>query len=316
MPANFTWTFDAPSGTYKNHALSRELLYSALEQTVVSPFARAVEGFGRRMGESVTLMRVAALDDPSDATFLETERIPEDEFSLSTKQITVEQLGRAVPFSDFADLLSFFELENPIQRRLRDQMGKVLDRKAADAFKQAQVKYVPTGAATNTITTNGSFGDTATNNMNFFHVEEIRDYLFDTLHAPPLEGGDYVGIFRTKSIRGIKRDDDWEEWYKYTTPSQKQSGEVGRIEGIRFIETNHANAFDNVGTSDVLGEGVVFGEDNIALAEALTPELRVAMPENFGLSRAVAWYTVLKYDIIWDTGNPGEARIIHVGSDS
>ena len=99
-----------------------------------------------------------------------------------------------------------------------------------------------------------------------------------------------------------------------TDPQAKFNGEVGRIEGIRFIESNHANALGKVGTSSVLGEGVVFGEDGVVMAEALTPELRAAMPTDFGRSKAVAWYGQLEFGLVWDTGNAGEARIIHVGS--
>jgi hypothetical protein len=64
----------------------------------------------------------------------------------------------------------------------------------------------------------------------------------------------------------------------------------------------------------VLGEGVVFGEDGVVLAEAMTPELRAAIPGDFGRSKAVAWYGILEFGIVWDTGNAGEARIVHVSS--
>jgi hypothetical protein len=89
---------------------------------------------------------------------------------------------------------------------------------------------------------------------------------------------------------------------------------VGRIESIRFMRTNHNSALGKVGTNSVLGEGVVFGKDAVAMAEVLTPELRAAIPGDFGRSRAVAWYGILQYGVIWTTSNAGEARIIHVGS--
>lgn len=312
--ADFTWTFDAPTGTYKSHAMSQRLWEAAVENSVFMDHVRPVDGFGRKSGETVTLIRVRNITEPESASLEEGVRIPEDEFELSQQSITVEELGRSVPFTSLSMDLSTFDLDNPIQRKLRDQMRLVLDTLAATAFKNAAVKYVPTGASSNTITTNGTPGASATNNMNFFHVEEIRDYMFDTLHVPPLGGDDYVGIFRTLGLRGIKRDSAWEEWHKYTNPQAKFNGEVGRIEGVRFIETNHAKALGKIGTSSVLGEGVVFGEDGVAMAEAMTPELRAAIPQDFGRSRAAAWYGILAFDIIWDTGNAGEARVLHVSS--
>lgn len=312
--AQFTWTFDAPTGTYKNHAMSSRLYEAAVENSVFMDHVRPVEGFGRHKGESITLTRVQNITEPTTADLEETVRIPEDEFNLTTKTITVTEMGRAVPFTSLSQDLSEYDIENPIQRKLRDQMRLVLDTKVATAFKTALIKYVPTGAASNNITVNGTPGALATSNMNFFHVEEIRDYMFDTLQVPPLDGDDYIGIFRTLGLRGIKRDDQWEEWHKYNDPQAKYNGEVGRIEGIRFIETNHARALGKIGTGSVLGEGVIFGEDSVAMAEAMTPELRAAIPGDFGRSKAVAWYGILGFGSIWDTGNAGEAKVVHVTS--
>src|SRR5580765_5922076 len=254
--ASFNWTFDAPTGTYKSHALASKLYEAAVENSVFVDHVRPVDGYGRNKGETVTLTRVQNINEPTTADLEETVRIPEDEFNLTTKTITVTELGRAVPYTNLPQDLSEYDIENPIQRKLRDQMRLVLDTKAATAFKLAKVKYVPTGATTNNITTNGTPGATATVNMNFFHVEEIRDYMFDTLQVPPLEGDDYLGIFRTLGLRGIKRDTKWEEWHKYLDPQAKYNGEVGRIEGIRFIECNHARALAKVGSGSVLGEAL------------------------------------------------------------
>lgn len=312
--AEFTWTFDAPTGTYKNHALSSRLYEAAVENSMFMDHVRPVDGYGRNNGETVTLTRVSNITEPTSAVLTESVRIPEDEFALSTQTITVTELGRAVPYTSLSQDLSKFDTENPIQRKLREQMRLVLDSLAAAAFKRTLIKYAITGAATNNITTNGTFGATSTANMNIFHVEEIRDYMFDTLRVPPAVDGDYLAIFRTLGLRGIKRDADWEEWHKYTDPTVKFNGEVGRIESVRFMETNHANALGKVGTSSVLGEGVVFGEDGVAMAEAMSPELRAAIPGDFGRAKAVAWYGILAFEPIWDTGNAGEARIVHVGS--
>lgn len=311
--AQFQWQFDAPTGTFKQHALSRRLYLAALENSVFMDHVQPIEGFGKKQGENVTLTRIQNITEPDSIDLTEGVRIPEDDYSITTTSITVVEIGRAVPFTSFAEDLSFFDIENSIQNKLMEQMRLGLDTKVATAFKTAQIKYVPTGLTSNNITTNGTAGAAATSNMNVFHVEEIRDYLFDTLHTPQIDGN-YIGIFRTLGLRGIKRDPAWEEWHKYTDPAAKFNNEIGRIEEVRFIETNHNKALGKVGTSSVLGEGVVFGMDGVAMAEAETPELRAAMPQDFGRSKAVAWYGILEFGIIWDTGNAGEARIVHVTS--
>jgi len=312
--ADFSWTFDAPTGTFKNHELSATIYKVAVEESVFVDHTKPLSEFGRKMGESITLKRVAAVSEPTSADLTEGIRIPEDVLSLSTKAITVGEIGRAVPYTSLAEDLSTLDLEGTIQGELKRQMTLVLDTKAAVAFRASLIKYAITGIASNNITTNGTFGAASTENMNVFHVEEIRDYMYDTLRVPPAANGDYIAIFRTLGLRGIKRDPDWEEWHKYTDPSAKYNSEVGRMEEVRFIETNHNNALRKVGTGSVLGEGVVFGADAVAMVEAASPELRAAMPQDFGREKAVAWYGILAFGLIWDTGNAGQARVVHVGS--
>ena len=314
--AQFQWQFDAPSGVFKSHAMSQRLYMAALENSVFMDFIQPVDGYGRKQGDTVTLTRIAAISEPSSSNLTEGERIPEDSYSISTTSITVVEIGRSVPFTSFAEDLTFFDLENGIQRRLRDQMGLTLDSKAAAAFKTAQVKYIPTGLAAGTFDTDGTASTNASANWNVFHIEEVRDYLFDTLQTPPWQGEDYVAVFRTLGLRGIKRDPSWEEWHKYTDPQAKFNNEIGRIENIRHIETNHANALAKKGSTSALGEGVVFGQDAVAMAEVLTPEIRAQtnVGHDFGRSNAAAWYGILEFGIIWDTANAGQARIVHVTS--
>ena len=111
-------------------------------------------------------------------------------------------------------------------------------------------------------------------------------------------------------------DPAWEEWKKYTDPDAKFNGEVGRIENIRFIETNHVEALsDGVGSNSILGEGVFFGDDTTIMAVAEDPELRVKISEDYGRSNGVAWYGVYAFGQIWsDSANKGEARSIHLTS--
>ena len=87
------------------------------------------------------------------------------------------------------------------------------------------------------------------------------------------------------------------------------------VEHIRLIEITNGNGLSgSKGTGNVLGEMVIFGEDPVVLAEALTPELRYAIPGNFGLQRAIAWYGMLAFGEVWPTANDGEARILYVTS--
>ena len=313
--ANFSWTFDAPSGVFKNHALSSDIRMAAIAEAKFAQFVKPESGYGKKKGESVTIIRVSNLTVPTSGRLTENIKIPEDALTITTVAITVSEFGRAVPYTNLAEQLGELNLENSIQATLKDQMKLVLDNACASAFKTAKIKYVASGVAASTITTNGTAGALAVSNLNMFHVEAIRDYLYGTLFAPAFEGDDYIGLVSTKAKRGVVSDPNWEEWHVYTDPQSKYNGEIGRVENIRFIEVNNASALAAlVGSSTVCGEAVFFGMDAVAMAVVQDPELLAELPRDFGRQKAVAWYGILDFGIIWDTGNPGEARIVHVTS--
>jgi hypothetical protein len=194
-------------------------------------------------------------------------------------------------------------------------MSLVLDKACATAFKTAKVKAEPTGVASINFDTAGSATQQGTVNLNLYHVEQIRDYMFSTLFIPPYEGDDYIGLVSTKAKRGLISDPAWEQWHKYTDPASKYKSEIGRMENIRFIEINNTNALSaSLGSGSVQGEAIFFGEDGVSMAVAQDPELRAAIPGDFGRSKSVAWYGILEFGIVWDTGNAGEAKIVHFTS--
>ena len=139
--------------------------------------------------------------------------------------------------------------------------------------------------------------------------------MYDTLLVPPYEGDDYVCLISTKGKRGIVSDPAWETWHKYTDPSAKYKSEIGRLENVRFVEINNRSALSgSLGTGGVLGEAVFFGDDAVAMAVAEDPELRAAIPQDFGRAKSVAWYGILEFGIVWNSANPGESKIVHVTS--
>jgi N4-gp56 family major capsid protein len=315
--AEFTWTYDMQGGVFKSRAASEKIRTAAISKTNMLQFARPETGYGKGKGESISILRVGNLAVPTSGRLNELEKMPEDQLTLSSTVITVAEFGRSVPYTELAADLATFNLENPIQKALMNQMKLVLDSAAADAFKAAPIKYVPTGAASATITTNGTAGAQATSNLNVFHVEQIRDYMFNTLLAPMYgDGEEYIAFVSTKAKRGIMNDPKWEDWHKYTNAQDKYNSELGKLEQFRFIEIQNSSALSqSLGLNGVLGEAVFFGDDAVAMAIAQDPELRAKPGDDYGRSRGIAWYGILNFGLVWgSSANPGESRVVHVTS--
>lgn len=314
--AQFTWTFDSPSGVYKSHAMSEQLRYAAIVETKFMQFVTPEPGYGKKRGESVTVTRISRLAIPTSGVLTENVQIPEDVLSITTVSITVVEWGRSVPYTSLSTDLSEYNIENIVQRALKDQMKVVLDNAAAASFKTAQIKAEMTGVASVNFDTAGTATQTATANLNLYGIEQIRDYMYSTLNVPPFEGDDYICLVSTKAKRGVMQDPAWEPWHRYTDPEAKYNSEIGRMENIRFIEINNTGALSaHPGASQtVQGEAIFFGSDAVAMAVAEDPELRARIPTDYGRSRGVAWYGILQFGLVWTTANAGEARVVHLTS--
>jgi len=313
--ANFLWTVDVPAGVMRSHTLSSKLRFAAVANTRFVQFCKSEPGFGRKKGDTITIQKIKNITVPTDGTVDEDDFIPIDTFSVATTAITVDEFGRGVEYTSLAEDLGEFNLENAIQKKLRDQLGAVLDRKAATAFKTTYVCAVPSSAAGITWDTDGTLSTIAYNNLSVAHCGVIRDYMTDTLNVPFWEKQNYIGIASTKALRGIKVDPEFMEWRKYLNPGDVlYNSEVGMVEQIRFVESNDTTSLSNAkGSGSPLGEAVIFGEDAVAMVEVITPELRAAIPGDFGRKKAVAWYGVLQFGLIWSaTATAGEARVVYV----
>ena len=320
--AQYSWTNDVPSGTLKSHKISDKLYEEAVANTKLFQFVDPIDGFGKGKGETVSLTRIAAISEPTSDVLVEGTKISEDSYSVTQTSVTVKERGRAVPLTSLVKDLSNYDLGSSVEKELRRQMTLTLDTNAAIAYRKAFGKYVPTGAASSTKeTSQAAVSATATSNMGVYHMKEIYDLLYDTYKTPAFEGDDYIGVFRHKSVAGLRDDPDWIEWQKYTSPAGLEKNEVGKIANIRIIDTNHGNTdVSNPqglllhGTGDVLGEGFVFGDDAVAVAMVQEPELRMKAPQDYGRDQGIAWYGIYELGPVYTAATAGQLRIMHVGS--
>ena len=317
--ADFTWEFSAPTGVYKNNSLSAKLREQSIVESKFMDFVRTEPGFGKKRGESQTITRADLLTQPTSAALSEHDRIPVDDFALSTTAITVGEYGRAVTFSHMSQLLSKFDPQDPIQKALRKQMTKALDRLAAVVMKTTYLIYQPTSLTGGTFTAGAAADTAALVNLNIAHLGAIRDAFADTYIVDPYEGDDWIGLLSTKAMRGIKNDDDFETWKQYLREGDTlHNSEVGKVESIRCIEIKDTNCLaNNKGTGSVLGEGIIFGDDFAAMIEAETPEVRVQVNfgQDHGRVNSAAWYGVVGLGLVWPlTATAGKVKGCYISS--
>jgi len=321
MGATFTWTYDAATGVYKNHTLSGKLLTLAARKFKFVPFTNKEDSFGKGKGESITLLYYKALSDPTNAQLTEDIRIPIDQLTMGKQTITIKEWGRGVEYTNLAMQLSKFNPKEGAQKALTLQMNKAMDNAAAAEFTGTDVKviFIPTSLTGGTWDTDGTPSTTALVNLTKDHLSAIRDYMVKDLHVPFWGDGEhYIGLISTKGLRGLRDDKVIEAWNLYLQKGDHiYRGEIGQVENVRCIEVENESALSNsVGSGNVLGEGVIFGEDAVARIEVEYPHLR-AQPNylgDFGRRGAVAWYGLVAFGTKFPTATDMEARIVRIAS--
>lgn len=305
-----SWQYDAPTGTYRNHTLSSKIRRQSVADAQFMRFLSREPGFGKKKGESVTITRIMRL--PLATRVGETDRLPSGRPPIQTKTVSVAEWGFKIPVTQFEKDLTYYDIMNPFQATLRDQMTLTLDQMAAEAYKSTPIKYVPTAGGFN-LTTNGTAGAVSDRNLSVSDLREIHDYLSHDLKVPKYSNGKYVGILSTKAARGIKNDPEYKEWIAPTSSAPLMNGQLKDIEGFMLIESNHDDALDNTsGTSLTTGDAVFFGNDAAGLLEVQTPELRVGLPEDLGRFKEIGWVGTLESFLVWERADL--ARVIHVTS--
>lgn len=305
-----SWTFDVPTGVYKNHALSQKIRHQAIADAQFMRFMRPESGYGRHKGESVTITRILSL--PIAGRVSETDRLPSGRPTIQTKQQVTSEWGYKIPVTEFEKNLSHFDIENEFQRTLKDQMMLTMDSMAAEAMKTTPYLYIP-GTSGGTFDTDGTASTTADKNLSVADLRVIHDRLHGTLKCPRFASGKYVGILSTQAARGIKNDPTYKDWLAPQTSEPLISGRLRSVEGFDLFETNHYDALSNgVGTGSILGEAMFFGDDAGFLVTVDEPELRAGLPEDLGRFQEMGWVGTLEAGLTWE--NASTARAIYTTS--
>ncbi len=305
------WGISADGGYFANPKLSKKLRFATQPLLKFRPYARPIDGFGKGQGDTVDYDKISNIQSQG-GQITENQKMPETKFLVRKASMSIAEWGNSIPWTGKLETLSQFDITNPVQKTLRDDMAKVIDKAVADKAKLTKIVYTPTSAAGGSFNTAGTPAASGTN-LNLFHLKEVVDYAIEAMMPPAVGGpdGDYVLISVQKAIRGIIDDPEFQEWTKYTTADKLLNGEIGKVYRTRIILTTNTGALAKKNSS-AMGEAILLGDDCIAEAVALPEELRAKVPDDYGRSKGIAWYMLGNYAHVWDYATDNEFRAIYL----
>jgi len=243
---------------------------------------------------------------------VETNTMPESQFTITQATLTVTERGNSIPFTEKLDNLSKLPVETIIREVLANDAAKAMDTAAHAEFNKTPLVAHAATASTVTVSTASTPGS-ATSAMRKAHVVAIVDAMRER-NIPGYRQDDYICVAHPTTISTLYTDIESVSQYVETGYQKILRGEIGRYYGTRFVTQTHIAKsswtktdwafFFGMGTC---GEGIVVRE-----------EMRGKIPTDFGRSKGVAWYALNGFGITNNdttTGVP-QARILKWASSS
>lgn len=280
---------------------SKEIEFKALPNMRFMQFAAVKTELGTEPGHTISMLTYNNLT--LGGKLEEAKTIVTQALSGSSKQLTVTEYGNAVSVSELQIQTSFDDIMASATTLLGRDYALVVDCELRDAaLSGTNIVYAAKGDGT-PVTQQTDLDATC-----ILKVSTIKDALeiLSTNNAPKAVGGSYwICFVHPHQSRSLRDDPAWINASNYGAPELLFTGEIGRIDDTRFIETtlmtNGAAATTDAGYDEELkGNGgkpnlykaVIFGDAYYGIAYGLPVELRDNGVEDFGRKRSLAWYSI------------------------
>ena len=195
-------------------------------------------------GKKIEFRKFASL--PKALTPL-TEGVTPDGKKLSASKIEAEvaQYGDYIVHSDILKLTSIDNTIVEATKILGNQAGLTLDTITRNVLQSGtNVYYCPKADGT-AVESRGTLDNTCKLTVDVIK----RAVAFMKKNNAPKINGDYVAIIHPFVAYDLMSDEAWIEAHKYATPENIYEGEIGKVAGVRFVESSEAKVY----------EGGVFG---------------------------------------------------------
>lgn len=165
--------------------------------------------------------------------------------NMSVITATVAQYGGYVTLSDVLLLTAIDNNLLQATELLASQAGRTLDTVTREVLVGGtNVMYAQGGASRAALAYTSAASN---NNVTFDDIRKAVRAL--KIQNAPKINGTYVAIVHPDVAYDIMSDPKWVNVKTYSDPDGMYEGEIGKIEGVRFVETTEAKVFKDAGAS-------------------------------------------------------------------
>lgn len=259
-------------------------------------------------------------------TLTETSTVPETNYTIAQGTGTVTELGNSVPYTGLLDNLSKHPVQEIINKVLKNDAKKGLDGQAWFQFWNGNLIVMASGGTDTqnvVLVTNGTATISNTVALHKGHIKSIVDTMKER-NIPPYMGDEYMGIAWPTTWRPVKNDLEGVYQYRDEGFQMIYNGEIGKFEGVRFIEQTNipkgnygSGSYTSSSSFTAWTQGdsdnaFFFGEDTVAEAIVIPEEMRGKIPSDYGRSKGIMWYYLGGFALTQTQAL--QARIVRWGS--
>lgn len=188
--------------------------------------------------------------------------------NVSSITATVDQYGDFIVQSDILELTAIDNTVLEATKILGNQAGMTLDTVVRNELVGGtNVIYAPKVAdGTETAVTSRASLDVTAKFTPDLVRQAVR--LLKRMNAPTING-EYVCIIHPDVSYDLMSNEEWQDIHKYASPENIYNGEIGKIGGVRFVESSEAKIWKGDGCPDGLAVyGCIFlGADAYGVTE-------------------------------------------------
>ena len=173
-----------------------------------------------------------------------TEGVTPSGNSLNVTSITatVAQYGDFITQSDVLELTALDNTILEATKLLGKQAGATLDTITRNILQSGtNVLYASTWLSTTETEIDSRAAIDATAKLKVDTIERAVAKM--RANNVPTINGDYVCIIHPYVAYDLRRDPDWIDAHKYAQPEELYNGEIGKIAGVRFVESTEAKIY-------------------------------------------------------------------------
>ena len=199
----------------------RTLLKRLLPELVFARYGQK-KPIPKNSGKTINFRRFTPLDPAT--TPLEEGVTPEgSRLNIDEVEATLSQYGDFVEISDVLDMTGIDPVATETSELLGEQAGGTIDTVVRDIVcSGTNVQYA-------------GGGESATGKISSDEIKKAARTL-KKANAPTIDGS-YIGIIDPDISYDIQNDPLWQDVSKYSGGTKIMDGEIGKLGGVRFIET-------------------------------------------------------------------------------